>query len=64
VVPSYMVLGAVLNATRLGDGWRASLRIDNLLDKRYGTVASRELQPLKRVPADGRQFAAQLQRDF
>jgi outer membrane receptor protein involved in Fe transport len=54
----------VLNATRLGDGWRASLRVDNLLDRHYDTVASRELHPLKRVPADGRRFSLQLQRDF
>ena len=64
VLPSYLVLGAVFNAAQLADGWRASLRIDNLLDRQYGTVASRELQPLKRVPADGRRFAVQLQRDF
>ena len=63
-VPSYLLLGAVFNANRLGSGWRASLRIDNLLDRDYGTVASRELQPLKRVPADGRQFAVLLQREF
>jgi len=64
VVPSYLLVGAVLNATGLGQLWRASLRVDNLLDRRYGTVASRELQPLRRVPADGRRFAVQLQRDF
>lgn len=64
VVPSYLLVNAVMNATRLGSGWRATLRIDNLLDQDYGTVASRELQPLKRVPADGRHFAVQLQRDF
>ncbi len=64
VVPSYLVMGAVFNATQMGEGWHGSLRIDNLLDRRYGTVASRELQPLKRVPADGRRFAVQLQRDF
>lgn len=64
VLPSYFLLGAVFNATRLGDGWRATLRIDNLLDRQYGTVASRELQPLQRVPAEGRHLAVQLQRDF
>lgn len=64
VVPSYLLLNAALNATGLGGGWRATLRVDNLLDRDYGTVASRELQPLKRVPADGRHFAVQLQRDF
>jgi outer membrane cobalamin receptor len=64
LVPSYLLMGAVVNAARLGDGWRASLRIDNLLDRHYGTVASRELHPLKRVPADGRRYSLQLQRDF
>jgi outer membrane receptor protein involved in Fe transport len=64
VVPSYVVAAAVFNAAAFADGWRASLRVDNLFDRRYGTVASRELQPLKRVPADGRRFALQLQYDF
>lgn len=63
-VPSALLLGAVVNAARLGDGWRVSLRVDNLLDREYATVASRELHPLKRVPADGRRFSLQLQRDF
>ena len=63
-VPSALLVGAVFNAARLGDGWRASLRIDNLLDRHYATVASRELHPLKRVPADARRFSLQLQRDF
>ncbi len=63
-IPGYLQVGAVLNASRLGDGWRASLRVDNLLDRHYSTVASRELHPLKRVPADGRRFSLQLQRDF
>lgn len=63
-VPSYLLVNAALNASRLGDGWRLSLRVDNLLDREYGTAASRELQPLLRVPADGRRFSLQLQRDF
>jgi iron complex outermembrane receptor protein len=63
-LPSYFLVGAVLNAARLGDGWRASLRVDNLLDREYATVASRELHPLRRVPAEGRRFSVQLQRDF
>ena len=64
IVPAYRIVNAVLNATRLGDGWRASLRIDNLFDQAYGTVASRELQPLRRVPAEGRRVSVQLLRDF
>ena len=63
-LPSALLVGAVVNAARLGDGWRASLRVDNLFDRSYATVASRELHPLKRVPADGRRFSLQLQRDF
>lgn len=63
-VPSYFTFDAVFNATRLPDGWRASLRVDNLFDRNYGTVASRELQPLQLVPAAGRRFGVQLQRDF
>ena len=64
VVPSYLSMSAVLNAERLGGGWRASLRVDNLLDRAYGTVASRELQPLRQVPAEARRIAVQLQRGF
>jgi outer membrane receptor protein involved in Fe transport len=54
----------VLNVARIGAGWRLSVRVDNLLDRAYATVASRELHPLKRVPADGRSFSLQLQHDF
>ena len=63
-LPSYLALAAVFNVARIGDAWRMSARVDNLLDREYATVASRELQPLKRVPADGRRFSLQLQRDF
>lgn len=64
VVGSYALLNAALNAHRLADGWQASLRIDNLLDRDYATVASRELHPLRSVPADGRRFSLQLLREF
>ncbi len=63
-VPAAATINAVLNVSQLGDGWRAALRIDNLTDRANATVASRELQPLKRVPADGRRLALHLQRDF
>ncbi|QYF92160.1 TonB-dependent receptor [Massilia sp. PAMC28688] len=63
-IPGYLLAGAVVNAVRLGDGWRASLRVDNLFDRHYDTVASRELHPLRRVPADGRRFSLQLLREF
>ena len=55
---------AVLNFDDLAWGWRLSLRLDNLFDKQYATVASRELQPLLQVPADGRRAALQIQRQF
>ena len=41
-----------------------SLRAENLFDRDYATVASRELQPLLQVPADGRRASLQLQREF
>lgn len=63
-VPASAAVNAVLNMSTLGDGWHAALRIDNLLDRRDATVASRELQPLKRVPSEGRRFTLHLQRDF
>lgn len=63
-IPGYLMAGGVINAVRLGDGWRASLRVDNLFDRHYDTVASRELHPLRRVPADGRRFSLQLLREF
>lgn len=63
-LPAYLTLAAAISAPRLGGGWNGSLRIDNLLDRNYSTVASRELQPLRRVPADGRSIAVRLQRDF
>ena len=63
-IPGYFTLNAVLNAPRLGGGWSASAGVDNLLNRRFATVASRELQPLRRVPADGRNVVIRLQRDF
>jgi outer membrane cobalamin receptor len=63
-VPASLVANLVINLSNLGDGWRAALRIDNLADHANATVASRELQPLRRVPAEGRRFTLHLQRDF
>ena len=63
-IPGYFTFNAVLNAPRLGGGWSASAGVDNLLNRRFATVASRELQPLRRVPADGRNVVVRLQRDF
>jgi outer membrane receptor protein involved in Fe transport len=62
--PAYLLLNATLNVAQLGSGWRASLRVVNLLDRTIYTIASRELQPLERVPSDGRRFSLQLQREF
>ncbi|MES2296895.1 MAG: TonB-dependent receptor [Pseudomonadota bacterium] len=63
-LPAYALVNAVFNLPRFGGGWRASLRIDNLLDRQYATVASRELQPLERVPAATRRVSLQIQRDY
>ncbi len=63
-VPAFATVNAVLNLAQLGGGWRAALRVDNLTGRANATVASRELQPLKRVPAEGRRVALHLQRDF
>ena len=63
-VPAYTLLNATINAGRLNGGWRASLRLNNLLNRTVYTVASRELQPLDRVPAEGRCYSLQLQLDF
>ncbi|HYD79328.1 MAG TPA: TonB-dependent receptor [Paucimonas sp.] len=62
--PSYLLVNAALNAGQLTGGWRASLRINNLLDRKIYTIASRELQPLERVPGEERRFSLQLQHDF
>jgi outer membrane cobalamin receptor len=62
--PSYLLLNGTLNIGRLPGGWQASLRGTNLLDRHIYTVASRELQPVERVPASERQFSLRLQLDF
>lgn len=62
--PSYAMVNAAVYAGRVADGWHLSLRANNLLNKTYYTVASRELQPLERIPAAGRRLSVQLQRDF
>lgn len=62
--PAYSLVNAGLNTARLGNGWRTSLRINNLFDKQTYTVASRELHPIERVPAPGRMISLQLAKDF
>lgn len=62
--PAYLLVNAAINTARPARGWRASLRVHNLLNRAIYTVASRELQPLERVPADGRTYSVQLQLDF
>lgn len=62
--PSYLLVNASVSSPDIGDGWRLSLRADNLLDRRYYTIASRELQPLERVPADGRRLSLQISKGF
>lgn len=60
--PSFVMLDAALNISR--SNWRISLRADNLFNRQFYTVASRELQPLQLVPADGRHYSLQYQLDF
>jgi outer membrane receptor for ferrienterochelin and colicins len=62
--PGYVLLNAALNTAQFAGGWRASLRVRNLLDRTIYTIASRELQPLERVPADGRYFSLLLRHEF
>jgi iron complex outermembrane receptor protein len=62
--PAYLLLSAALNADSVWNGWRASLRVNNLLDRNIYTVASRELEPLELVPAARRSFSLQIGRDF
>jgi len=62
--PSAVRVDAALNLPRLADGWRLSLRVRNLFDRRTYTIASRELQPLERVPAEGRRVSLLFQRDL
>lgn len=62
--PAYALLHAALVHQNLNHGWRASLRINNLFDSKSYTVASRELQPIERVPASGRMLSLQVRKDF
>jgi iron complex outermembrane receptor protein len=62
--PAYVLVNAALAHQNLGRGWRASLHINNLFDSKSYTVASRELQPIERVPAAGRTLSLQVRKDF
>ena len=62
--PACLLMNAAINTSLPTGGWRASLRVRNLLNRAVYTIASRELEPLERVPADGRTYSLQLQLDF
>jgi outer membrane receptor for ferrienterochelin and colicins len=62
--PGYVLVNASLSTRQFAGGWRASLRVRNLFDRTIYTIASRELQPLERIPADGRHFSLLLQHEF
>jgi len=62
--PAYLLVNAHLYSDRLADGWRLSLRAQNLFDRRYYTVASPELSPLYLIPGPGRIFSLQLEKKF
>lgn len=60
--PGYWLLNA--NLSTEWRGWRGSLRISNVLDREAYTVASRDLQPIERVPIQPRRISLQLIRSF
>lgn len=62
--PGYLLVHAHLYTDKLGDGWRASLRVNNLFDRRFYTIASPELPPLNLVPGAGRILSFQLSKNF
>ncbi|CAN5321647.1 N/A [soil metagenome] len=62
--PAYALVNASIASQSLANGWRAALRINNLFDSASYTVASRELQPIERVPAAGRMLSLQIRKDF
>lgn len=62
--PAYSLVNVSLSNVRVGNGWRTSLRINNLFDQQTYTVASRELHPLERIPAPGRMMSLQLAKDL
>lgn len=62
--PAYILVNASLGNNHLGNGWRASLRINNLFNRQTYTVASREILPVERIPASGRIISLQVGKDF
>lgn len=62
--PGFLLVHAHLYTEKLGDGWGASLRITNLFDRRFYTIASPELPPLNLVPGAGRIVSFQLSKNF
>ena len=62
--PAYLLVNVSLGNARLGNGWHTSLRVNNLFDRDVYTIASRELKPLERVPAEGRIISLQIGKDF
>lgn len=62
--PGYLMVNAAFHAARVAGTWHVSLRATNLLNKTIYTIASRELQPVERVPAAGRRLTLQMQHDF
>jgi outer membrane receptor protein involved in Fe transport len=62
--PAYALVNAGIVNDHLGNGWSASLRINNLFDRTTYSVASHELQPVELVPAPGRTISLQIRKDF
>ena len=62
--PRYLLLNATISSNELADGWRLSLRVNNLLNETAYTIASRELLPVERVPSDTRTFSLLASKTF
>lgn len=62
--PGYLLVNAAFHAARVAGNWHVSIRATNLLDKAIYTIASRELQPVERVPAPGRGLSLQMRCEY
>ncbi|MBL8474367.1 MAG: TonB-dependent receptor [Rhodocyclaceae bacterium] len=62
--PAYLLVHAGLRWSAPQGGWHVALRVDNLFDRRYYTIASPELRPLQLVPGMERRVSFVLTKDL
>ncbi|MBL8481831.1 MAG: TonB-dependent receptor, partial [Rhodocyclaceae bacterium] len=62
--PGYLLVHAGLRWSAPEGRWRVALRVDNLFDRRYYTIASPELAPLQRIPGAERRLSFVLSKDL